>query len=67
MIRNLTVENAAEIFCKGYLTDDVRLKTGAMEFISKNFAEVKKTIGWMDVVKGNKAMEDILEFVTSKM
>jgi hypothetical protein len=66
MIRNLRVENAAEIFCKGYLTEDSSLKTAAMEFISKNFDEVKKTVGWRDVVKGNRALEEILEFVTSK-
>jgi hypothetical protein len=63
----LAVDNAADFFYKGYLTDNSSLKTAAMEFIAQNFAEVKKTVGWMDVVKENKALEEILEFVTSKM
>jgi hypothetical protein len=70
MIRTLAVENAAEFFYKGYLTDNSSLKTAAMEFISKNFAEVKKTVGWKDIMKGKnsaKPLEEILEFMTSKM
>jgi hypothetical protein len=64
----LAVENAADFFFKGYLTDNSSLKTAAMEFIAKNFAEVKKTVGWRDIVNGSaNAMEEFLEFTTSKM
>jgi hypothetical protein len=65
MINTLAVENAAEFFFKGFLTDNTALKTGAMDFIIKNFAAVKTTDGWanfMEPTKSSKALEDILEF-----
>jgi hypothetical protein len=42
----LTIQNAAELFYKGYLTGSIRLKTAAMSFIAENFILVKETSGW---------------------
>ncbi len=65
MIKTLAVENAAEFFFKGFLTDQTPLKIAAMGFITKNFAAIKKTDGWVNFMKAkksSKALEDILEF-----
>ena len=40
----------------------------SMDFISKNFAAVKKTDGWRSMMKdgsSNQALEEILEYATS--
>ena len=68
MTQTLTIENAAEFFFKGFLTESDRLKMASMDFISKNFAEVKSTEGWKSLMKdGNSslALEEILSFATS--
>ncbi len=65
MIEDLDVENAAEFFLKGFLMEQTPLKTAAMDFITKNFAEIKETDGWsnfMKARKSSKALEEILEF-----
>jgi hypothetical protein len=65
MIKTLAVDNAAEFFFKGFLTDQTPLKIAAMGFITKNFAAIKKTNGWasfMKAQKSSKALEEILEF-----
>jgi hypothetical protein len=65
----LTVENAAELYYKGYLTGSIRLKTAAMSFIAENFILVKETNGWSNFLtspNSPKAMEEILGFATRK-
>ena len=68
MTKTLTVDNAAGFFFKGFLTETDGLKKASMDFISKNFAEVKSTEGWKSLMKdGNSslALEEILSFATS--
>ena len=67
LIGGLSTENAAELYLKAYLHGGSNLKEASTTFIFKNIQQIKQTPGWIELRKNHNALEEIIEFMSSKM
>jgi hypothetical protein len=69
LIKNISVENAIELFLLAFRYSTDQLKEAAMKFISKNISNIKETKDWKDLKKNpasTEALLEMVEFLSSK-
>ncbi len=63
LIKQISTDNVVDHFFKAFLLGTNDLKVAAMNFIAKNFDQVKETPAWTELMKNPHAVEALQEIV----